>query len=255
MPTGTRRSKPSPRFCADADARLAALSGKDGVLPSEGKQMAANRRFAAGDRAPLRGAQGSFDFRREAPGGPGTGRPVRHANVATTPTPMRPVPGPLEAKPAHPRRRRGESVKGGTPPFTKTTTSNRNSPPRAAPRRAREFRFPARSAGRSGNGAPHQTHQRPTTPTRMRPVPGPLEAKPAHPRRRRGESVKGGTPPFTKTTTSNRNSPPRAAPRRAREFRFPARSAGRSGNGAPHQTRQRRDHPHADAPRSRTARG
>ena len=36
VPTGGRRSKPSPRFFSVSRTRFAALSGKGGGLPSEG---------------------------------------------------------------------------------------------------------------------------------------------------------------------------------------------------------------------------
>ena len=149
--------------------------------------------------------------------------------------------------------RSGESVKGGGSPFHKKKGSmHRNSPPRAI-RRAREFRCPARSAGRSGRGAclpevwqldvipaecpPSEPLRFPTGKAGQVRGEWPREKKTDGSERcslpaRSGESVKGGGSPFHKKKGSmHRNSPPRAI-RRAREFRCPARSAGRSGRGA-----------------------
>ena len=53
------------------------------------------------------------------------------------------------------REVRGESVKGGPPPFTKENDQSELAA--ARPRRAREFRLPARSAGRFPDGAPTQS--------------------------------------------------------------------------------------------------
>ena len=127
---------------------------------------------------------------------------------------MRP-PGPS----LHPGGWRGR----GAAPFHKKAKSNRNSPPRAD-RRAREFRFPARSAARSEDGAPFPV------PVQL-PAPAAGCAPPVPPSTRGGWRGRG-TAPFHKKAKSNRNAPPRAD-RRAREFRFPARSAARSEDGAP----------------------
>ena len=162
-------------------------------------------------------------------------------------------------------RDRGESVKGGTP-----LSQNSYSPSELAAvrrRRTREFRSPTRSVGRTLDGARTNQDGRSTTRSTQWPPPGfqavpalllsrrcafrrPVgqrcrsEGRAAFPERAknngsepmvrcprdRGESVKGGTPPFTKTTTPDRNSPKRAIGARGSFDRRRAASGG-SGTG------------------------
>ena len=137
--------------------RCQASSGesvKGGILPFH-KSTMTNR------NSPPRaaGAQGSFDSRREAPGGSGGGLnalPLDHPNQSSDvpPGPLDPDRRSETGAPSGPRASRvvaycrvrkkqmaansvrcassGESVKGGILPFHKSTMTNRNSPPRAA---------------------------------------------------------------------------------------------------------------------------
>ena len=70
------------------------------------------------------GAQGSFDCRREAPGGPRTGSQLQQKYDRK---PFR-IMAPSGDRST---LNRGESVKGGNLPFHKSTMTNRHSPPRA----------------------------------------------------------------------------------------------------------------------------
>ena len=173
------------------------------------------------------GAQGSFDCRREAPGGPRTG-PQLQAELRPKAIPDQgPVRGPLdpdcrsEAPTGRTGRRmsvieQGVAMRGFSAVRFGTA------------RRRRWFRAPARC--RPEVGVPR------AVPAILLVVAYCVGAKNNSAANLFAAGVFGGKcergdPPFHKSTTTNRNSPPRAR-RRAREFRLPA-EPGRLGVGAP----------------------
>ncbi len=129
-------------------------------------------------------------------------------------------------------------MNGGLPPVHKSTTTNRNSPPRAA---GGQGSFDSRARSGWESGSPTPTPPAPGSPCDSRRTSGPLggfglmapfgnhmtgsreggrrdyrasnklmAANSVRCPRGRGESVKGGPPPpFHKKATTNRNSPPR----------------------------------------------
>ena len=210
-----RRSKRAPRFT------------RGGVLPSAQKTMAANsvrcRRRDRGEsvkggrtttpprpgtahkstmtnrNSPPRaaGAQGSFDCRREAPGGPRTGPQLQAGLRPKAIRDQGPVRGPLDrrskraprftrggvlpsaqktmaANSVRCRRDRGESVKGGPPPLHKSTMTNRNSPPRAAGAQG-SFDCRREAPGGPRTGPQLQAGLRPKAIRDQGPVRGPLD--------------------------------------------------------------------------------
>ena len=126
VPTGGRRSKPSPRFFSVGSTRFRGPLGKGAYCRPRKKQMAANRRFAAGDF--------------------------------------------------------GGKCERGLPPFTKTVTTNRNSPKRAPARDGVAIARREAPGGSEGGLTPKHTHDEPQARIR-RPPSGPLDLVPTGGRR------------------------------------------------------------------------
>ena len=151
-----------------------------------------------------------------------------------------PVWRPLPREPAGVPSRgaiRGESVRGGLAPLSQEDSA-KSELAEVRRRRAREFRFPARSAGRIREGAsflalvalPGDIPA--TAPSWVRMVRG-AEHRACRSGRGaiRGESVRGGLAPLSQEDSA-KSELAEVRRRRAREFRFPARSAGRIREGA-----------------------
>ena len=143
------------------------------------------------------GSRRTSEGRREAPGGPRTG-PQLQAGLRPKAIPDQgPVRGPLDrrsnraprftcggvlpsaqkpmaANSVRCRRDRGESVKGGHPPFHKSTMTNRNSPPRAAGAQG-SFDCRREAPGGPRTGPQLQAGLRPQAIRDQGPVRGPLD--------------------------------------------------------------------------------
>ena len=239
---GGRRSKPSPRFFAVGvtPSRPAARGGAgvNSGVPSPERS------------APLRSSVPGLSLSSSAPhqGGAWLGeQKLMAANYVRCP------------------RDRGESVKGGHPPFHKKTTSNRNSPkPHAEGVQGSCVRFPSQAAGsrvprplllrglRAALAALRKRGAERTAPSPWSLFAASLSSSAPHQGgalgeqklmaanyvrcpRDRGESVKGGHPPFHKKTTKDEGVESELAAarrRRARELRSRRGAPGGSGTGA-----------------------
>ena len=203
VPTGGRRSKPSPRFFAVGNTwfRPAMRGGADrrSAFQAVSAILRYQRRgFAPRYRGFRRESERHYRPRRGARCRPEVGVPLPVARESEQPLTARgaarrcadrrsafPCLHPVSERRRAERApkndlaanslpaRSGESVKGGNPPFHKKVTTHGT--PAARRRRAREFRWPARSAGRFKRGAQLLSLSRVTAFPVLRPPLEPLD--------------------------------------------------------------------------------
>ena len=183
MPTRGRRSKPSPRFFAVSGTRFAALRP---AVPTGGRRSKPSPALLA--RSAVRGSRPCGPRCRPEVGVPSRPRALARSAVRSSrPCGLNEQENNRQRTPFAARVFGGKCERGKTPPFT--INNDQSELAAARPGCAREFRLPARSAGRFKRGAQLLTLPRvPACPV-LRPPLGALDGW-----------MRGLEPPTTGTT-------------------------------------------------------